>query len=493
MKNAWVVVRVSCESKNLVVVLLDPDGLIRMAGLSQVVIGGRTGPLPRTDFGAGEVSKKGRKLRWAMTVAIVTCAGAVAGLPVSAETLSGELKGLLGSHPQIKSAESNTFAADESINESIGAFFPTLTLSGDGGYEIVDSPGRRATAGEASRGKRNSAAITLNWNIFDGFGKYADLGRTRFQKDAASLSFEATRQNVLLQGIAAYLDVLRQSRLLEFALINQQTIQTQLNLEDERVKRGSGLAVDVLQAKSRLQIAKEVRVSIGGALERAISRYIQVYGHPPVPPQMVDPEIPVAAIPGSLDGAIDSARRDNPALANSARLIDVANQAVRTEKSSFYPRLDLLASGSREQDVDGIIGIRKDVTVQLQATWELFSGFSRQARVARAAHQRAAIMSNHTFVDRQTEESVRFAWHALNTARERKSLLENAVNIAEEVSVARRKLRDAGQETIQNVLDAENEVNNARLQLTAATYDEYIATYQLLGAIGTLTSQTLGL
>ena len=433
------------------------------------------------------------EIRWKMTGALIGCAVAIGGYPASAETMNGELRGLLESHPQIRSAESNTLAADESINESFSAFFPTLSLSGDGGYEIVDSPGRRATAGEASRTMRNSAEITLNWNVFDGFGKYANLDRTKFQKDAASLFYEATRQNVLLQGIAAYLDIRRQSRLLEYARLSEQTIQTQLNLEDERVRRGSGLTVDVLQAKSRLQIAKEIRVSIEGALERAVSRYIQVFGHPPVPPQMGDPEIPIATIPDSLDGAIGMARRDNPALGNSARLIDAANEAVRGEKSAYFPRLDFVVSGSREEDVDGIIGVRKDLTVQLRATWELFSGFARQARVARAAHQRSATMSNHTFVDRQTEESVRFAWHALRTARERKALLENAVNIAEEVFVARRRLRDAGQETVQNVLDAENEVNNARIQLTSAVYDEFLAIYQLLGAVGALTPQTLGL
>ena len=39
--------------------------------------------------------------------------------------------------------------------------------------------------------------------------------------------------------------------------LNETNIQNQLNLEDERVQRGSGIAVDVLQAKSRLQLAKE--------------------------------------------------------------------------------------------------------------------------------------------------------------------------------------------------------------------------------------------
>lgn len=62
----------------------------------------------------------------------------------------------------------------------------------------------------------------------------------------------ANLQAALFDGVNAYIDVLRQKRLVELAVENQATIQRQLNLEDERVQRGSGVAVDVLQAKSRL-------------------------------------------------------------------------------------------------------------------------------------------------------------------------------------------------------------------------------------------------
>ena len=53
------------------------------------------------------------------------------------------------------------------------------------------------------------------------------------------------------------INVLQQKRLIEMSRLNETNIQNQLNLEDERVQRGSGIAVDVLQAKSRLQLAKE--------------------------------------------------------------------------------------------------------------------------------------------------------------------------------------------------------------------------------------------
>ena len=55
---------------------------------------------------------------------------------------------------------------------------------------------------------------------------------------------------------------------------------------------------------------------------------------------------------------------------------------------------------------------------------------------------------------------MRLAWDQLDTARKRVDLLRNAVNIAIEVHDLRKKLREAGKETVINVLDAENEVFN---------------------------------
>jgi adhesin transport system outer membrane protein len=77
------------------------------------------------------------------------------------------------------------------------------------------------------------------------------------------------------------------------------------------------------------------------------------------------------------------------------------------------------------------------------------------------------------------------------TARQRVELLESAVNIADEVFQARASLREAGNETVINVLLAEDEVNNARINLTIARYDALLAVYQLLLATGRLNLQTL--
>ena len=94
-------------------------------------------------------------------------------------------------------------------------------------------------------------------------------------------------------------------------------------------------------------------------------------------------------------------------------------------------------------------------------------------------------------VMRQVVEQVRVSWHGLITLRDRLELLENAIDIAAEVFTSRKQLREAGKETVINVLDAEGEIFNARINFTAAAYDERLAVYQMLLSLGRLTPAQL--
>lgn len=254
---------------------------------------------------------------------------------------------------------------------------------------------------------------------------------------------------------------------------NQATIQRQLNLEDERVQRGSGVAVDVLQAKSRLQIAKERRVNFEGALEDAASRYIQVFGHPPNIDAMMDPIPPIEMLPSTLDRAVEIAETENPAVFTATTNIEVARERRQTVKAEFAPTLDLEGQFNFEQHSNTTLGVRRDYSLMLTANWDLFSGFSTRESLSQANYQYRASQDDRDNTARQVIEQTRLAWQALLTARKR--------------------LREAGKETVINVLDTENEVSNAQINYTSAAYDERLAVYQLLLAMGRLNSAYIGL
>lgn len=416
-----------------------------------------------------------------------------ASAPAGAASLADELRLLLDTNPQVQAGHKNVLAAGEGVDEAFGDYLPNLDLRADYGYGYYDLPSRRRTVPpqDSLDGKRESATLTLSQKLWDGGAREANYETAKLQRDAAQVSLDATRQQVMLEGIAAYMNVLRQIRLLELSRQNESNIMTQLSLENERVERGSGIAVDVLQAKSRLQVAKERRVAVEGALREAQARYMQVFGNAADVGAMMRPRPPLDALPQSLDEAIQIAQRENPAVESGEKQIAIAGERRNAAEAGYFPRFDVEVSGNYENDVDGVEGVRRDVTALLRANWNIFNGFATRAAVAKTAFEHAAAQESQAHTRRRVTEQTRVAWEALDTARQRVTLLQNAVNIAEEVYTARQRLREAGKDTALNVLDAENEVFTAKINYIAALFDAQIAAYQVLAAMGKLSLETL--
>ncbi len=403
------------------------------------------------------------------------------------------MSGLLQSSDRVAAAQLNLQANTEGIDEALSAYYPKAAITGDAGYEYTDSPSLRDDGDDYLSTDREGVALTVTQNIWDGWRREAGVDVAHLNEDVAGLGLGSTVQDVLFEAITAYHEVLRQTRLIEIARSDEENLQIQLQLEDERVQRGSGITVDVLQAKSRLQLAKERRVALEGRLKAAVARYQQVYSTAPDVADLVDPVPPIALLPADVDTAINLAMDDNPALAASAKGIDIASQERIAARSDFFPRLDLVGSAGYDNDVDGVEGYRENYSIVLRVTWEFFSGFATQSRVKRASAVYGQRMSEFNDAGRRVTEEVRLAWENLETSKSRVELLQNAVNIAEEVYDARQRLREAGQESSINVLDSLSELKTAQINFVDASYNARLSVYRVLRAVGHLRPQDMGL
>ncbi|MGB0672063.1 MAG: TolC family protein, partial [Rhodospirillales bacterium] len=362
--------------------------------------------------------------------------------PTQADTLYEALGELWITHPQIRAAQKDAEGARSDVERNLAAYWPVVTVTGDYGYQNLTNPSR-ADKGPYSR-MPSKSSLTVTQNLFNGFATSSSVRAARFNIAVAEGQLVGTRQSTLFDGIEAYVDILRQIRLVELAKANENTIQLQLNLEDERVQRGSGVAVDVIQAKSRLQTAKERRIEFEGNLQDAYTRYYQVFGRRADLARMSDPPMPAGLIPTRLEDAIAVALKENPAIYNSLATVEANRENRRNAYSGYAPQVDLVADASYERNADNTVGVTRDFTVTLSTSWDLFNGFETRSQVERATFDYRASQDNHDFVRSRVEEQVRLAWQALLTARARLEVQENAVNIASELYTSRSALRDAG-------------------------------------------------
>lgn len=409
-----------------------------------------------------------------------------------AASLPNALEELLASHPQILSSEKNREAQRAGIDVSRAVFFPKVSVNAGIGPEHVDNPTFR-NAGKAWHDTATNVGVTVRQSLFSGFNNERALRLAELNHQLAGATLAGLTQNLLFDGIRAYVNILRQMRLVEMSRESERNIQLQLDLEDERVQRGSGIAVDVLQAKSRLQIAIEKRVTYEGALENAIATYQKLFDRAPDTANMEDPVVPANIIPSSIERVIEIALRENPILQDKNTNIEISLERKQKILGEYLPKLDLVGKANYESNKNSTAGIRRDYSVLMQASWDVFSGLSTSANMEKENFAYRASLDNFDDSVRTVNERAHLAWNSLKTVRERKALLENALGIAAEVYTARQQLREAGKETVINVLDAENEVTNAQISYISATYDELVAIYQLILSMGRLNADFLAL
>tara|TARA_R110000787_G_scaffold137852_1_gene251471 strand:- start:42 stop:674 length:633 start_codon:yes stop_codon:yes gene_type:complete len=208
---------------------------------------------------------------------------------------------------------------------------------------------------------------------------------------------------------------------------------------------------------------------------------------------MILPPVPTALLPETVEAAEAAAAAENAVLRRSIAQIDIADEQRTVAESTYWPKIDLVGESNWEDDVDGTAGIRREGRIVLRASWDIFDGFLTPARSGRASAEYGAALDTRMTTDREVRDRVRRAWDQYRTTAEQAELLQNAVNIASEVFEARQKLRQSGRESVINLLDAENELNNARLRYNEAVFDNTLASYRVLLQTGRLTPANLQL
>ncbi|WP_420550026.1 TolC family protein [Curvivirga sp.] len=427
--------------------------------------------------------------------ATLLMSGTILGLGNSAfsQSLEEDLRDLLKTHPAIEAARHGLDATEAVLDATGSNLLPTVSFYGDLGEERTDSKVRRDSSLGDANWSRDKYTITLRQNLFNGFSDTENIAAEEATVQAWESELAEVTAEEMLRGILAYIDILKYSEIVRLSREREETIAEQMQLENERVERGSGIAVDVLEAKSRLRSAKEKTVAHIVDLEQAEATYERAFGRSANIFEMKDVQAPFELLPSSEEEALSMAID----LRHSIKVEEFAAERWRhlteAEKGGYYPSIDLVGSHDYEDDVGGTAGATRTSSIMMQLNWELFSGLETDARVREASYNASYYSGLALDERRKAEEDVLQSWSELQRSQERHDLLLSAVDIAEEVFASRQKLRDAGKETTINLLDAESQVYESRIKLIEMDYVSRAAVFKVLEATGLLQPENLAL
>ena len=428
--------------------------------------------------------------------AVATLVLSLLAMQANAGPLEAELKNVLEIHPAIKAARLGTQASQDRVAAAKGAYYPKVILSGDTGKEDITttsySQGVPSATPSASDLNRKKVGLSVEQSLFNGGRREASVNLANIDNTLQTKNYETQVQDVLMEAIAAYLQVARYQTLIGLAKLNEETTQQQLDLESKRVQGGAGIAVDVLQARSRLQIVRERRVFYEQGLRDASANYEQVFGRPPVLAAIQDFGAFEEKLPGNIVTALERGMANNPRLKAAALQIERAKKSIDMEKSAFAPTVDLVAMRASERNVSQLAK-KEETSLLLKFNWVLFSVNDTTNRTAAAVKERDEQEARESITANKIKEMIRINWNQLMNGSERLELLDSAAKIAKDVMEDRKRLRDAGKESAIIVLDAEVEYYGVLANKVNALYDTKIGSYRLLSSLGELTPEVLGL
>ena len=434
-------------------------------------------------------------LRKTVTAVLLVAGGHAA---VLANPLEVELRNLLDNHPGLKAARLTSAAAGDRVRAATGALYPKLTLAGDAGKEDISSTSYSnfATSEKSipqdSLLNRRKLSLVAELNLFNGGRDSATIRLAETETAIQEANLKALTQDVLLESLVAYLQMARFQTLIGLAKLNEQTTQQQLELEAKRVDGGGGIAVDVLQARTRLQIVRERRVFYEQGLRDAMANYEQVFGRAPDVLTLQDLQYFEQQLPKTIADATTRGIEKSARLQAAVLQIEKSKSLIEMEKSGFMPKLDLVALQGKDRNAMQLAN-REEKSVLLRLNWQLFSGGETMARMSAAVKDSEEAFERDALARNKVREAIRISWNQVINGSERLELLDSAAGISRDVMNNRKRLRDAGKESAVIVLDAEVEYFGVLFNKVNAMYDTRIGSYRLLASMGELSPENLGL
>ena len=413
--------------------------------------------------------------------------------PARAETIGGALIKAYLNNPDINSQRAAVRASDEGVPGANAGYLPVVSATANAGVSstIIEDGGFGVPS--KSTLLPRGYGVTVQENLFNGNKTFNTVRKAESTVFANREQLRYTEQSTLLSALTYYMDVMQNTAVLDLQRSNVDVLKEQLRQTRDRFNVGEVTRTDVAQAEASLADAQATYASAQSTLQSSIASYRQAIGDQP---HSLAPVTPVKRVlPSTLTSAIAIAQVEHPAITYSLHSVDAALLNIKISEAPLYPSVNLQASLTKSFDSSTIAGGSKTLNGQIlgQLNVPIYDGGATFASIRSAKEQ----LSQQELTADSQREKVRAAVVASWGANEISGAVVRArkaqVQAAEVALAGVREEAKVGQRTTLDVLNAQQTLVNARVNLVRAQHDQVVNSYTLLSNVGRLSVKNLGL
>jgi outer membrane protein len=293
----------------------------------------------------------------------------------------------------------------------------------------------------------------------------------------------------------AYFDVLLARANLDFIRAQKTAIAEQLAQAKRNFVVGTATITDTNDAQARFDLATAQEVAALNDVEvknRALATIIGKYPGPVA--GLATPVNLEGPVPAEINAWVDQARETSLAVEVQKTAVEIARREVDKQKYGHYPTVDLTASYSDVKANSSVQGFASDIrqgVAGVQVQMPLYAGGAIGSRIREASANRVKAEQDLENARRQATLATQTSFLGVTSGLAQVRALQQALK-SSEVSLESTKLgRDVGVRTQVDVLNAQQQVANARRDLAKALYDTIVAQLKLKQAVGRLTVEDL--
>ncbi|MGU3537766.1 TolC family outer membrane protein [Methylobacterium sp. A54F] len=405
--------------------------------------------------------------------------------PARAETLESALARAYGGNPQLNAGRAGVRATDENVAIAQSGYRPTVNVTAD--ISVSKFQGVFSGVAVDQTTLPGGAGLTVNQTLFNGFQTDNNTRRAESTVYSQRETLRFTEMTVLYNGVQAYMNVLSDTATLELRRNNVEVLEEQLRQTRDRFNVGEVTRTDVAQAEARLAGARSDVSAAEAQLRASIGIYRQVIG---VEPRQLAPGRPLDRfVPASLDASVQIGLKEHPQIVSALHSVDASEAQVKVLEGQLYPTVSLQGAVSQRYDQQLANSNGLSASILGRVSIPIYEGGQVYAQVRQAKEQVDQTRIQAEQVRDQVRAQIVDFWGRLEAAKARVIASQAQVQANEVALNGVREEARVGQRTTLDVLNAQQELLNARVNLITAQRDRVIFSYGVVQAVGRLTAR----
>jgi len=418
------------------------------------------------------------RVRFGMKLSVLAVSALIVGAgAASADTLRQALIKAYNNSGLLEQNRAVLRAADEDVAQAAATLRPVFNWSAGVTHNFSNTDSTS-----------QSLALSAEMTIYDGGSNKFAIEATKETVLATRQSLISVEQNVLLDAVQAYMDVRRETETVALRQNNLRVIQEELRAAQDRFDVGEVTKTDVALAEARLASSLAQLEAAKGATQQAKARYKQAVG---VNANGLSTPPSLPKLPASAEAAQSVAIRNHPAMRQIQHTIKAADLNIARAKTAIGPTATI--GGSYGIARTNSSKATEPGSISFNIRGPIYTGGNIPSVIRKAQAQKEAQVANLHVSKRQIEQATATSYALLDMARASRKATEEQIRASQVAFDGTKEEATLGARTTLDVLNAEQDLLNAKASLISALADEQVAAYRLLAQMGQLTVDHLKL